>query len=354
MTSPPRTATTAAPARQKVAITGAAGFLGRHLVSAYLTKGAHVRAIVRPGSVHHRWEASGALEVVERDLLRDDELSTAFQGRSLVIHAAAIVRHPPGASGRAQVLTNVDMTRLVVEACRASGVARMVHVSSTAAIGVSTDPQCPANEGFEYNLGHLGLAYNDSKHRAERVVLDASTSECTTVVANPAFVFGPNADRYAGAEVIARVLARRQVVCTGGGLSMVHLDDVVHGIMLVADRGRRGERYILTGENHTFESIARVVARSAGVHRRTIRVPDLLRNVMGGALNAAARARGGGPNLALTRRYAYQFYSSAKARTELGFSPRGFEAIVADYLRFVGEQRSAPTDPLLGSTSAHL
>ena len=139
------------------------------------------------------------------------------------------------------------------------------------------------------------------------------------MVVSPGFTFGSWRDGYRGGEVIERVLRRRVVPCTNGGLSVVHVDDVVAGIRRAAARGRAGERYILSGQNLTFHEIARTVARVSGEKKLVVTVPDVARDLAGAVLNSERADRGVAvPCSSTNRRYAYQYYSSAKALCEHG------------------------------------
>jgi dihydroflavonol-4-reductase len=315
-----------------VVITGAGGFVGAALVRHYLGVGASVRAVVHSAASLPNLPSAPGLTSAVLELRDVRPLGETFRGADLVVHAAALTRARRPGGWREVEAANAETTWNVIEGCRRGEVPRLVHISSTAAIGISPDPRRPADERTEYNLGQFGLSYNDSKRATERLALDANGHGVETVVANPGFVFGRFRDRYRGEEVIARVLEKSPVVCTGGGLSIVHIDDVVAGIDALAGRGRAGERYVLSGDNVTFRAIADIVCEIAGVHKRIVSVPGVLRDVLGMVQNARARARGSAPNLALMGRYAYPFYSSEKARTELGYQPRSFARIVGDYL----------------------
>ena len=315
----------------RVLITGSAGFIGSRLVKSYIASGARVTAVThrKPEPAQVRSDLADEAERVELDLQTATGLEGAFAGHELVIHAA--VMRPQARSARQlQERVNLEMTTNVVEACIRAGVRRLVHVSSTAAIGISGDPRSPADERFRFNLEGSGLNYNVSKHRSEELVLQANGRGLETVVANPGFVFGDNRGRYRGAEVITRILDARLVVCTGGGLSMVHVDDVVDGILQVGEAGRPAERYILSGDNRSFRDIAETVCRVAGVRRVLLSVPDVARDALG-LLTKALKPKAV-PKVFLSRHYAYQHYSSDKARRELDYRPRSFEEIVADYL----------------------
>ena len=323
---------------QRVLVTGGAGFLGSHLVRSYLAGGISVRAVGhRPkGSPETQGAIPDGGEFLELELCDARQLQGAFERQDLVIHTAAVTRAHGPEGRRLQERVNVEATRNTIEACRRGGVPRLLHVSTTAAIGISPDRDVPADENFSFNLDHLGLSYNTSKHQAERLVLEANDSALETMVVNPGFVFGRHHRRYNGEEVIARVLRSSVVVCTDGGLSVVHVDDVVEGVRSVAENGRAGERYILSGDNCSFRTIADAVCKVAGIRKTVLSVPKVVRDVSGLLLNSLARAKGLGPDLYLDRRYAYQFYSSEKARLELGYRPRSFETIVADYLGLTG------------------
>ena len=316
-------------AQQRVLVTGAAGFLGSNVVRSYVDRGAAVRALVRT----HPPDLPPGVEVVEVDLLELGGAVGAFAGQDLVVHAAAVLHARTPAERALQERVNVDATLAVLDACRGAGVPRLVHVGSTAALGISPRPDAPADETFGFNLERFELPYNESKRRADELVLSAGSPRLETVVVSPGFTFGSWRDGYRGGEVIERVLRRRVVPCTNGGLSVVHVDDVVAGIRRAAARGRAGERYILSGQNLTFHEIARTVARVSGEKKLVVTVPDVARDLAGAVLNSErARRRGRGPLLFLNRRYAYQYYSSAKALCELGYEARPFEAIVRDAL----------------------
>jgi dihydroflavonol-4-reductase len=323
---------------KSVLVTGGAGFVGSHLVRSYLNSGIAVRVVghLKQGCLDQRWNISTALELFDLDLCDLPATVDAFAGQALVIHTAAKIRANTPDERMLQKRVNVDATRNVIEACRRNAIPRLLHVSTTAAIGISQKPTMPADEGFRFNLDHLDLSYNLTKHQAEQLVLAANGSDLETVVVNPGFVFGPHQEGYRGREVIERVLRSSVVMCTDGGLSVVHVDDVVDGIRRAAVNGRPGQRYILSGENLSFREIADTVCRISARRRIVISVPNVVRNLAGlYASSRLAQARDRGPHLHLNRHYAYQYYSSEKARLELGYQPRSFAKIVAEALDYI-------------------
>ena len=151
-------------------------------------------------------------------------------------------------------------------------------------------------------------------------------------------MFGQHQHAYRGSEVVASALGRRVVPCLRGGLSIVHVEDVVDGIRAAAERGRHGERYILSGPNVSFHDVAQTVARLSGERKLIVTVPDVARAAARFYFNGVrGRAGGGAPRLYLDRRYAYQYYSSEKGRVELGYRARSLDEIVSDVLDYLRE-----------------
>jgi dihydroflavonol-4-reductase len=312
---------------KKILVTGGGGFLGSRLVQHYLELGMRVRAVGHLKRLSSESQCLPAgLEYIDLEVCDLGAVLDAFTGQDLVIHTAAVVRANTPEERELQRRVNVSATQNVIEACRRNSVPRLVHVSTTAAIGISKNAKMPADDNFHFNLDHLGLSYNSTKHQAERLVLDANDHNLETVVVNPGFMFGRHQGGYRGGEVIGRVLHSRLVICTGGGLSVVHVDDVVDGISRVADKGGPGQRYILSGENLTFREVARTVCLISGRKKIVISIADTIRDLAG------FLRRDANTPLYLHRYYAYQFYSSEKARREVGYQPRSFASIVVDYL----------------------
>jgi len=279
------------------------------------------------------------LELVDIDLCELPHNFDAFSDQDLVIHTAAILHADTPSERATQRRVNVDATRSVIEACRSNKIPRLIHVSTTAAIGIPENSQVPADEDFRFNLNHLDLSYNRTKLEAEAAVFEANRLDLETVIVNPGFIFGRHRGNYRGKEVVERVLHSRVVACTNGGLSIVHVEDVVDGLRRAASTARPGQRYILSGENLSFRDIARTVCRVVGERRLLLPVPNVVRDV--GCLYASSRfSRGSSPDhpVCLYRRYAYPYYSSEKAKIELGYQPQPFAGIVEDVLDYLREQ----------------
>jgi dihydroflavonol-4-reductase len=316
------------------AITGATGLLGANLARELLARGHSVRATRRASSdVSHL--GGMAVEWASADLGDPGGLTEAFRGADVVFHCAAQV----GVTRRVtQAMThaNVDGTRNVIDAVRAAAVRRLVHCSSVVTIALSGDGT-PSGEDAAYNFDARGMAdgYGRSKTEAEGLVLAAARAGLDAVVANPTYMFGPYDVRPSSGQLIVDVVRGKVPGLTPGKNNFVDVRDVARGMLLVAERGRAGERYILGGENATYGEIVERIARAAGVRVPTWRVPRALSMPIGWA-GDALEALGGSPlitSVTLSFAYCPDFvFSSDKAKRELGYSAGPLDSAIRDAL----------------------
>lgn len=332
-----------------VLITGGTGFLGAHLCRRLVAEGHRV-------SVLHRATSNLAriydlpLRQVTGDITDAAAVLAAAQGQEVVIHAAAHLAYWRQMR-QAQAAINVDGTRHVVAACTASGVRRLIHISSVAAIGIPEDGRA-ADETFAFNLQQSGLNYPISKREAELAVLHAVDHGLDAVVVNPSSIFGPDGRSFRGAGLIEKVRRGRFVTYFPGGINAVHVDDVVDGILAALAQGRSGQRYILGGENLTYRRAAEIVLQelaAQGIQRRQrlVRVPAALTWLAAQVMEPAGALRGVRPRFTYDVHYCaqrFQYYDSGKAHRELGYRARPFAEIVRGYLGCAGALPAQPAE----------
>jgi dihydroflavonol-4-reductase len=314
----------------KVLITGATGFLGSHLCQRMVLEGYQVRALCRPTSSLSRL-AKLPLEKCIGDVTDIKTVEDAVRGSDYVIHAAASMDYWRGDEDR-QMKVNAEGTRNVAVAAREAGVTRLLHVSSVAAVGLPVDPQRPANEDFHFNLEDSGLTYHISKRRAEDNVLTEVTRGLDAVIVNPASIQGRN--RTAG--LLQSVRRRPVVPCFSGGNCIVDVKDVVEGIVAALQRGEKGRRYILGGENLTFRMLSEKAARAMNLKRRFVTIPPVITSLCATILEPWGRMRNRPPKMTYMIHYCanrFQYFDSGKARRSLGYAPRDVDAILAEYLQ---------------------
>jgi dihydroflavonol-4-reductase len=308
----------------RVGVTGATGFLGSHLCRRLQADGHHVIALRRPTSDADDLAGLG-VESFVGDVADRKAVADLVRACDAVVHAAAVLSYGRAFAGEHERV-NVGGTRVVVDACRAAGVGRLLHVSSVAAIGLAADGR-PADERFSSNLDGSGLSYHLSKERAEEVVRNAVGDGLDAVVVNPSTLAGPFGPRFRGGELPAGVLRRRIVPAFVGGSNVVHVEDVVAGALSALERGRTGERYILGGENLTWRRMAEIAAEELGVRRIVVPVPAPVTAVVSRVSPGFSRDRH-----VLASRHLY--YDSSKAREELDYKFRPYREIVREYVEW--------------------
>ncbi|MCC7536953.1 MAG: NAD-dependent epimerase/dehydratase family protein [Deltaproteobacteria bacterium] len=305
----------------RMAITGASGLVGGNLAALLVGDGHDVTCTKRPGSrVAHLGHL--AVRWTDAELADVSALASAFEGAQVVFHCAAAVGIAPTVTKELEE-TNVVGTRHVIDAVRRAGVRRLVHCSTTAAVGLSVDG-ADVDETARWNFAELGLAdgYAITKRDAEDVVRGAVRDGLDAVIVNPTYMFGPYDARPSSGKMLIDVVRRQMSGGTPGVNNFVDVRDVVRGMWAAAEKGRTGERYILGGENWTyFEAFTRI-ARTAGVRPPRFVVPWPVAATVG-KIGDLGRVMGRDTivhSLSVKWAYCTRFrFTSRKAETELGY-----------------------------------
>jgi nucleoside-diphosphate-sugar epimerase len=316
---------------QRVAITGASGFVGFHLATQLASEGREVVATVRATSDRSHLNDS-AITCHEAPLEDAGALARAFTRCEVVFHLAGAVDFRGDWERFRRI--NVGGTRNVLTAARMSGVRRVVHVSSIVAIGASRRP-VSLNESSAWNLGPFRVPYVTTKREAELAALEAGGKNLEVVVANPACVIGP--DDFAGSEfgtICRRFWLGYLRVHFGGGNNFVDVRDVAAGIRAAASKGRPGHRYILGGQNLTLDRFYGMLNSVSARRRRWVRLPPDLAPMIASAVSGrVAKWIPGRPILSPEQARLmglYWYADSSKAKRELGYEPRDIALSVAD------------------------
>jgi dihydroflavonol-4-reductase len=246
-------------------VTGAAGFIGSHVVAALVASGAQVRAFDRraPGDL-----PAGA-DFVHGDLLDRDALRRALSGCDAVFHLAALYSYSRR-DADAMERVNVEGTRALIEE---AGARRVVHTASCATCGpvagrAATETDNPA-------AWELRVPYKRTKLAGERLALDAAARGANIVVVNPTTPVGPGDRRPTPTgKMVADVAAgRAHAYLAGSALNIVAVEDVARGHLLAFEHGRAGQRYLLGGENLSMREVFGAICEAAGRRSPTLAVP---------------------------------------------------------------------------------
>ena len=297
-----------------------------------------------PPGVDRRALAGVDVEAVAGDVRDAHSLAKAMLGVARVYHAAGHIRFDD--AGRLLLWSiNVEGTRQVLQAARSAGVERLVHVSSSVAVGAG--PLCePASEDSDFPTGS-GTPYAESK-RASEALAAGDWGELEVVIANPTFVVGAYGTGASSAEVVRLVASGLLQAYPPGGTNFVNADDVADGLVLAMEDGAAGERYLLGGENLTYRAFLAQVAEECGEGPPRFPLPTWAARGLGRAgdvLGRLSSARLGWVNTPfLTGLFEAAYFSSNKAERALGYRPRPVRRGIREALRWYQEQGRLPRD----------
>ena len=283
---------------------GGRGFLARHVVG-FLAEAGH--------EVRSDWV----------DIRDRGRLTQAIEGCEAVVHVAALYSYTAAAAELEAV--NVAGTGNVIAACRAGGVARLVHTSTAGTCGpvpgrVATEEDGPPD-------WELAVPYKRTKLAAERLVLAAAADGLDAVCLNPTTPIGEGDETPTPTGRMVRGVAsgRFRATLRGGGLNLVDVHDVARAHVTALERGRAGERYLLGAVNLTLPEVFALIARAANRRPPRLELPY-------GAVRMLARVGVANRNeVELARLPAW--FSSEKACRELGYEPAAVEDAVERAVR---------------------
>ena len=252
-------------------VTGATGFVGSHVARLLAEQGADLRLLVRAGS---RRENLAGLpgDLVVGDLNDSASLRKGMEGCEAVFHMAADyrlwIRDP-----QPMYAANVDGTVAVIEAAQAAGVRRTVYCSSVATLGFGYDHK-PVNEETPVNVDQMVGHYKRSKYRAERKAMEFAAKGAEVVIVNPSTPIGEQDIKPTPTgRIVLDFLLGNFPAYMETGMNLVDVHDVARGHLLAFEKGRRGERYILGGENLTLKQILDILGELTGLPSPTMKVP---------------------------------------------------------------------------------
>jgi nucleoside-diphosphate-sugar epimerase len=302
-------------------VTGGSGFVGGKLIESLVAEGGEVRALARSDAAAKAVGDLGA-EPVRGDVTDRASIEAGAEGCEVAYHSAAKVDDSGPWEDFERV--NVEGTRNVVRGCAAAGVRRVVHVS-TEAVLIAGDPLRDVDETAPRRTDSKA-PYSRSKAMAEEVVLGEAGIE--RVIVRPRFVWGAG-DTTLLPEMTEMVEAGR-FAWIGGGRQLTdiaHVENVVHGLRLAAERGADGEIYFVTDDDRVvFREFVSDLIRSQGVEPPTRNVPAPLAGAIAATCETAWSVlplRGAPP---LTRFVVWVSSQEctidiSKAKRELGYAP---------------------------------
>jgi len=292
----------------KVLVTGATGYLGQRIVER-LTD-------------HEVVPLSRSLGA---DITDPESLRGHFDGVDVVVHAAGLVSHDESDAAKLYQV-HVVGTQNVLAAARAAGVPRVVYVSTSGTVAVSTDPDFIADEDSETPRAILQRwPYYRSKLYAEQIALDANGPGLEVVCLNPTLLLGPGDATGVSTRPVSLFLEGKVLATPPGGLSFVDVRDVAEAVALALTKGRGGRRYLLGSANMTFERFYATVARITDREPPALKAPGATRALLDWMPKLGRHGFGWGIELErhdLEQACHTWYLDDRRARLELGWTTR--------------------------------
>ncbi|MCU0577553.1 MAG: SDR family oxidoreductase [Desulfobacterota bacterium] len=311
---------------KKVLVTGAAGFIGSHVVRELLAENKEVRCLIRPGESTRNLEGLD-VEKVQGDILKASAVEKALDGVDTVFHLAAIFSIWMKDWSRIYEV-NIQGSRNVLWSCLKKDVEKVVFTSSIAAVGIAPG-EALSNEDTPFNQYTLGSHYVLTKYLSQQEALGFAKNGLQVVVVNPCFPFGPmdTAPTPTG-QIVVDILKGVNRAFFEGGINIIDVRDVARGHVLAAKKGRAGRLYILGNRNIAMEEFLRLVGRVAGFDgRMLLKMPVSIMKAGTAGLKWLSDNVTRKPPLSTPSEIAYAsqylYFDNARAVRELGltFSP---------------------------------
>jgi len=347
----------------QILITGATGFIGRRLTRDLVAQGRMVRVLARQRR-KARDLFGDDVEIHPGDLDDAASVARACRETDIVYHIAGSYRF--GLRHRRDLWrTNVEGTETVLRASAEAGVGKVVHLSSGGVL-MQSNAHLPADTPLDENdfpaKAPRFSAYKASKWHAEQRVLAWARRGLPVVIASTTCPIGCGDElpTPTGRMILDFLQGRFPFYCRTG-LNFIGVGDLSRGLQLAAEEGRAGERYLLSDENLWLKEFLDLLARETGRPAPETCLPGGLVRLIGcgGELADLLNPRGANARVCLEtalQSERVQFFSNAKARRELGWTPQvSLEKSIRDAVAwFRHEPEFAPVPPTASSVESHV
>jgi dihydroflavonol-4-reductase len=324
----------------KALVTGSAGFIGSNVVRTLLEDGHDVRALHLPNEDLRNLRGLD-VERVRGDVTDAPAMREAMRGCEVVFHLAPVyalwtkdvdIMHR----------VNVVGTQNVLDAARAEGVRRVVHTSPIARFG-GQGPRRQATEASDFALGVTGDRYSRSKADAHEVAVRAAREQDVVIVA-PCGPIGPgDAGPTPTGRLLLSAVKMPIALVADTTTNFADVRDMARGHLLAAERGKRGETYLLGCRDVSLVEIARMALDALGMTKRIVVAPFVAARIVARGLSMVADRVTGRPPLFTPQAVRIARLGlradCSKAVRELGMPQSSIDRAVADAMSWFARER---------------
>ncbi len=276
---------------QLVAITGATGFLGRHVLGAVHQSGYRTVAVVRD-AVSAQNHLPDNIEIRQADIMDAAAMEKAFRGATSAIHLAGMIS-VSRRDNQAVTQVNVTGARNFLTAASRCGASRILFTSTTSAVAaLSGDrPEQACDETAAFNLGHEPVAYIQAKRQAHELALDARRNGLPVTILSPSLVLGPGDINSNSSELVDAVRKGALPVCPPGGVNPIDVRDIARAYVAALKHSSPAPHYILASpDNMTLKKFISRIAVLSGVSPPRLSLPGPVIIFMAQIMEAMAPA----------------------------------------------------------------
>lgn len=317
-------------------ITGATGFLGRHVVDVLREQGWSILALVRDEDRARNLLGSD-IDFIKGDLAFPSSFQQNLpQGIDCIFHIAADTS-TWSKDAKRQHHINVDGTAGILQVCRDIKARRMVHVSSIAVYGIHSDL---VTEKTPKKGKDSWVSYVHTKTMAERKVIEAAGRGTDAVIVNPTHIVG-RYDDHNWSRMIQMMNRDELPGVPPGAGNFANGRAVAEGVVAAFHKGKTGQNYILGGPYVTMKEFLSVAAKELGKPEPKNPTPPFVLKALAGILSLVSKITGKRPMITPEEAYfAAETVnaSSEKAVRELGFREVPLEQSVHESIEYLKEQ----------------
>ncbi|MCR5113979.1 MAG: NAD-dependent epimerase/dehydratase family protein [Acholeplasmatales bacterium] len=325
-------------------VTGAAGFLGSNICRELIENGKKVRAFVLPNDKSAKYLPQG-VEQLEGDLCNIDDVNKFFDVEdgyeSICLHIASIVTVNPDYNQKV-IDVNVGGTKNIIEAMKNHPECKkLVYCSSTGAIPEEPKPN-KIKETYDFDENKVVGCYSMSKAMATKLVLDEAAKGLNACVVHPSGILGPQ--DYAIGEttgVVIQIIKGEMPMGIAGSFNLCDVRDLAHGVILAADKGKKGECYILGNDEVTFKSFSKILSEEAQCKKVKMFLPIGFANFIAKRMENKAKKKGTRPLMTTFSVYNLarnNNFDSLKAKKELGYTTRPYNETIRDEVKWLRQE----------------
>ncbi len=318
----------------KIALTGATGHLGSALLQETGKRNMAVKVLAR--NINTASLRDLPVEIIKGNLLDPGSLRNLMQDCDTLIHSAAMISVNGDPKGLVHQ-TNVEGTRLVMEAALQAGVKRCVHISS-----IHAYRQLPSSEVLDEQRNHVdetAFAYDRSKFSGQQVALAANKRGMEVIVVNPTSIIGPYDFKPSlMGQVLIDLYKGRLPFIFNGGFDFCDCRDVADAVLNATAMGNPGETYLLSGKWYSLKQLVQLLSKASSKKIRVMALPPLIAKAGLPFVKLLGALQGKEPlytNEALEALFnGNRFISSYKARQTLNYTTRPLEETLYDTIEW--------------------